>query len=260
MSQLNTWIRNKHFAIDPTIANTPDPISKACQFGKAMRKLHTTETGKISCEHTYPGAGVSTDQMEAGYPGKMFTTRGLPSNLCYKYCNFWVDHYSKYVFPTFHVTKEASEIMMSKQCFEDFARHFNMSIKSIRTDNGVYASTVFQKACTDNNQNLMFCGVGGHWQNGLAERHIGIITNTARTMLLHAMEKWPGIVTEEFWSFAVWHVCTFHNASLWSDTKLSPHKMFTREEAPWKLEHFRVFGSPVFVPATKLQDGDAVQK
>jgi hypothetical protein len=36
--------------------------------------------------------------------------------------------------------------------------------------------------------------------------------------------------------------------------------MFTGEDAPWKMKHFRVFGSPVFVLAKKLQDGDAIQK
>jgi hypothetical protein len=153
MPQLNAWIWNKHFAVDPSIANAADPICKACQFGKAKRKPHITDTGQISRKRTYPGAGVSADQMEAGYPGKMFYIRGLPSTLCYKYCNFWVDNYSKY---------EASKIMKSKQCFEDFARHFNASIKSIRADNGVYASTIFQQTCTDNNQNLTFCSIGSH--------------------------------------------------------------------------------------------------
>jgi hypothetical protein len=74
------------------------------------------------------------------------------------------------------------------------------------------------------------------------------------------MEKWPNVVTNEFWPFAVRHACTFHSASLHSDTQQSPHRMFTGEEAPWKLEHFCGFGSPVFVLAKKLQDGDAIQK
>jgi hypothetical protein len=74
------------------------------------------------------------------------------------------------------------------------------------------------------------------------------------------MAKWPDVVTEEFWSFAVQHACTFHNASICNDTQQSPHRMFTGEEAPWKMEHFCVFGSPVIVLAKKLQDGDALQK
>jgi hypothetical protein len=131
MQQLNTWIRNKQISVDPSVANAPDPICKACQVGKAKKKAHTKDKGTITLNHAYPGAGVSADQMEAGYPGRMLMTRGLPSTQRYKYCNFWVDHYSRYIFPTFHISKEASDLLKSKQCYKDFARHYNVNIKSI---------------------------------------------------------------------------------------------------------------------------------
>jgi hypothetical protein len=79
MQQINAWIRHKHFPVDPSIANTPDPPCRACQFRKAWWKAHKHGTGSITACHTYPGAGNSANQMEAGYPGKMLTTRGLPS-------------------------------------------------------------------------------------------------------------------------------------------------------------------------------------
>jgi len=90
---------------------------------------------------------MSTDQMEAGYPGKMMTTRGLPSPLRYKYCNIWIDH-AKFIFPMFHITKEASEMLISKKCFEDFAQCFGVQMRNIRAGNGVYAAASFQQACS----------------------------------------------------------------------------------------------------------------
>jgi hypothetical protein len=260
MKAINHWIRSGYLPIDPAVASAPDPICVACQYGKAHRKSHTTDTAPITASHDHPGAGVSADQLEAGYPGRLPTTRGLPTTKRYKYCNILVDHYSKYIFPTFHETIDVSELIKSKTEFQTFAARFNVKIKSIRADNGAYASALFKTACDNDRQDLSFCVVGGHWQNGVAERHIGIITQTARTLLLHAMANWPAVVNEEFWPFAIRHACTFHNASLRYDTKKSPHHMFTGNVAPWKIDDFRVFGSPVFVLDKKLQDGDSLPK
>lgn len=97
--------------------------------------------------------------------------------------------------------------------------------------------------------------------NRIMEWHIGVITQTARTLLLHAMAKWPTVITEEFWPYAICHACTFCISSICSDTGHSPHHMFTGEEAPWRMEHFRVFGSPdVFVLYKHLQDSDSLPK
>jgi hypothetical protein len=71
-----------------------------------------------------------------------------------------------------------------------------VTTQHIRADNGVYASAPFQLACEKDNQDLTICAVGSHWQNGMVERHIGVITQMAHTILLHAMAQWPGIVTE----------------------------------------------------------------
>jgi hypothetical protein len=175
------------------------------------------------------------------------TTSSLPAKQRYRYCNLWVDHHTHYIFPTFHISKDNNEMLGSKKCFEDFAARFQVCICSVRVDNGAYASQQFQQACAAAQQDLTYCAVSGHWQNGVAKWHVGMVTQTARTLLLHAMAHWPGIVTEEFWPFAVRHASTFHNALIRGDTNQSPHRMFTGEEAPWRMDHFRVFGSPVFV-------------
>ena len=123
----------------------------------------------------------------------------------------------------------------------------NIKIKNFCTDNGAFISNDFTNYMRKAKQKVTACGVGAHWQNGIAERYIGSITRWARTLLLHAMSRWPSVITEEFWTFAVNHAVNIHNATRQHGKKLSPWEMYTNEPCPWKPTDFQVFGSPVYV-------------
>mmetsp|Transcript_21733 Transcript_21733/g.31143 ORF Transcript_21733/g.31143 Transcript_21733/m.31143 type:complete len:655 (-) Transcript_21733:1247-3211(-) len=151
-------------------------------------------------------------------------------------------------------------MVKSKEEFEALAARYNVNIKSIWADNGVYASNLFRVSCEKEHQKLTFCAVGGHWQNGIAERFIGTVQRTANTIFLHGMAQWPDTIREDFWPFAVQHAVNFHNACVRSDKKQSPHYLFTGQKAPWKLKDFKVWGCPVFVLDKKMQDGDSLKK
>jgi hypothetical protein len=258
---LNAWIHQGKFpGVDPTLAVEPDPMCASCCFGKARRLTHKTHTGHISTNHTRPGQGVSSDGLESGTPGRPFTTRGSPSNHRYNYVSLWVDHMSTFVHVTFHSSKAATELGKSKTEFEQFAARFNVKVENIRADNGVYSVQLFCDKCMKQQQDLTFCAVGAHWQNGIAEWFIGTITQRARTILLHAMAKWPSTIHEDMWPFALCHAVNFHNSSFHKDSVLTPYEAFTGQESPWSLHDFRIFGSPVYVLAKEFQDGKSLSK
>ena len=76
-----------------------------------------------------------------------------------------------------------------------------VKIKSFRADNGVFKSAEFRLELKDNGQNITFCGVGAHHQNGIAERYIRTMVENARTVLLNAHARWPDMIYMEMWTF-----------------------------------------------------------
>jgi hypothetical protein len=152
--QLNSWIRTGCLPCDPDLANEPNPVCATCQFGKAHKRSHKCDTGHIGKSHTAPGDGV--------------IHQDNPSNKRYKYCSFWVDHFSQFVYVTMHKTKRAEELVHSKLEFQDFASCYNVQIKNIRADNGVYTTRLFQDknhVCNTAELNFLRC------RGALAKRH-----------------------------------------------------------------------------------------
>jgi hypothetical protein len=258
--QLTRWMRDGTITAPPAVINCPHPVCTACLFGKAKRRPHKHHTGSITQHCTRPGDGISADQLEAGTPGIVATTKGLPTSMTYKYCNFWLDHHSKFIFVTMHPTKEGKEMLRSKQVFEAFCRQHEVNIRSIRADNGIYSSAAFRDSCSAGAQQLTYCGVGSHWQNGLAERAIGSIQATARTILLHAMSKWPSIITEAFWPFAITHAVHLYNISSKQGSHQSPWESFTGTPPSKHPSDSRVFGCPAFVLNKVNQDNPSAAK
>jgi hypothetical protein len=252
--QLCSWMRNGSIRVSPAVINSPNPVCPACQYGKGHRRPHTSDDGKIGLNHTHSGHGVSADQLEAGCPGIVPTNKGSPTTSKYRYCNFWIDHFSRYIYVTMHQTKDAKEMLQSKREFELFSARYNVRIKSICADNGIYSSQTFKISCDQQSQHLTLCAVGSHWQNGIAERTIGVIQQSARNILLHAMTHWPSIISENFWPFAIRHAVNLYNTCNRGPASKSPFELFTNELPSRSLTDYKVFGCPVYVLCKELQD------
>ena len=62
-----------------------------------------------------------------------------------------------------------------------------------------------------NYQTIDFCGVDAHHQNGITEKAICTIIESARTLLIHANFNWPDKISYNLWPFAVRQAVNIYN-------------------------------------------------
>ena len=75
-------------------------------------------------------------------------------------------------------------------------------MKHYHADNGRFTNEGFENDLDDKDQTMTFCGVGAHHQNGIVESKNRILTEGARTLLLHAICMWPQMIGTMLWPFA----------------------------------------------------------
>jgi hypothetical protein len=205
------------------IANCDLPICPTCLQGKQHRTNTTplTSPGHIDNNHLMPGMCVSGDQLESSTPGLIPTFQASPTSQSYRAGTLFIDHTSRYLFFTPHLSTDAQAAIAAKHCFELHAISFHRAIKCYHTDMGVFCSKAFRDSCSLCGQGIRYSGVNAHHQNGIDKRYIHTITERARTMLIHAMVSWPEIVHENLWPFALRLAVAIHNATP-GPTGLSP--------------------------------------
>ncbi len=93
----------------------------------------------------------------------------------------------------------AEETLKAKRAFELFASEHGVKILHYHCNNGRFADNAFKQSCEQSRQQLTFCGVNAHFQNGIAERAIRNLSESARKQLLHARARWPAAVHLSLW-------------------------------------------------------------
>ena len=172
------------------------PVCATCVFAAAQRQ--TKQTGELGPTNPEPGDFVSVDTNVASTPGFIPTKQGKPTKQRYNSSTLWVDKASKFLWIDHQDKNDCrAALLKSKISFENYARQYDREIKHIHSDNGIFATKSFVNACELKGQKHTLCAVGAHHQNGIAERYIGITTTKARTILIHAMQKWSKQITAE---------------------------------------------------------------
>ncbi|KAL7519519.1 hypothetical protein ACHAWF_000247, partial [Thalassiosira exigua] len=117
-------------------------------------------------------------------------------------CTTFVDHVSNYVYVHFMRGFTLEETLLAKAAWEKLLAQADRKVKHYHADNGRFHDKGFLDAINNKDQKITFCGVGAHHQNGIVENRNNILTQGARTLLLHGMKMCPQMVDSMFWPFA----------------------------------------------------------
>lgn len=238
------------------LATCPIPKCAACLFGKATRRAWRTRAPPNSMTVppvTAPGSVVSVDQMVSAVPGLIAQMKGFITHQRYNVATVYIDHFSDLSYVYLQKGATVEETVEGKKAFEQYARTHNVRIQHYHADNGIFEAQGFRQAIAVDGQTISYCGVNAHHQNGRAEKKIRDLQEQARTMLLHAQQRWPKAINAHLWPFAVKIANDLANRSPSIKNGISPIETFSQVEVMPAVKHSHTFGAPVYVLDSALQ-------
>jgi len=244
--------------IPKRFANVQSPRCAACMFGKLTKRAWRTKGQKKKIfVATKPGQCVSVDQMESTTTGFIAQLKGRITKRRYKYATVFIDHFSDYTYVHLQETITSQDTISAKKAFEAKCRSMNITVLHYHCDNGRFADNAFKQSVQESGQRITYCGVNAHFQNGRAEKKIRDLRESARTQLLHAINRWPGTITIHLWAYALRYASDVHN-SMPSTTGLSPLQLFSGTEVNTNIKDFHAFGCPVYALDSDLASGKSI--
>jgi hypothetical protein len=140
----------------------------------------------------------------------------------------------------------SAETIKAKRAFEQFAADHGVKILHYHCDNGQFVDNAFKGSCESSHQRLTFCGVNAHFQNGIAERAIHDLSESARKQLLHTRAHWPAAVHLALWPYALCSVALLFNTLPVLEEGMSRLEKFSSIRVGANMKHLHTFGCPVF--------------
>jgi hypothetical protein len=178
--------------IPKKLAKVLPPKCAGCLFG-AMTKL-PWQGKKTKANHkvfvaTKPGECISVDQMTSTEVGFFAQLKGKITKKRYECATVFVDHYSCLHFVHLQLNDKSNETLAAKLAFKQYTAEHRVKIPHYHCDNRRFHGNAFQQACHEARQQLTFCGVNAHFQNGIAKQAIQDLSESAWKQLLHARAR-----------------------------------------------------------------------
>jgi hypothetical protein len=209
---------------------------------------------------TKPGECISVDQMESSQVGFFAQSKGKLTKKQYTGATIFVDHFSRLRFIHLMLDLSAEETLKAKRAFEQFASEHGVKIQHYHCNNGRFADNAFKQSCEQSRQQLTFCGVNAHFQNGIAERAIRDLSESARKQLLHARARWPAAVHLSLWPYALRNAALLFNTMPVLEGGTSRLERFSSIQVGANMKHIHTFGCPVFALHNTLAKGKKIPK
>ncbi len=143
---------------------------------------------------------------------------------------------------------------------KQYANEHGVKISHYHCDNGRFADNAFKQSCDASRQQLTFCGVNAHFQNGIAERAIRDLSESARKQLLHARARWPAAVHLSLWPYALRNAALLFNTVPVLEGGTSRLELFSSILVGSNMKHVHTFGCPVFALHNALAAGKKIPK
>ncbi len=252
-----TFAKLKQLALNGEIPKklvkvTP-PKCAGCHFG-AMTKIpwrgkETKASHKVFIA-TKPGECISVNQMASTEVGFFAQMKDKLTKRQYKCATIFVDHCSHLRFIHLQVDDSSTETLATKCAFETFAAKHSVRIQHYHCNNGHFHDKAFKQACHDARQQLTFCGINAHFQNGIAKRSIRDLSKSAHKQLLHACARWPQAVYFALWPYALRNAALLHNSLPVLEDGTLRLELFSSIRVGCNMKHVHTFGCPMFALQT----------
>jgi len=249
--------------IPKNLAKIKPPKCAGCLFGAMTKIPWRSKETKASHEVfivTKPGECVSVDQMASTEVGFFAHMKSKLTKKRYRCATIFIDHFSRLRFVHLQTNDSSEETLAAKRAFETFTAEHGVKILHYHCDNGRFQDNAFRQACHDEGQQLTFCGVNAHFQNGIAERSIRDLSEIARKQLFHARARWPQAVHFALWQYALRNAALLHNTLPVLKDGTSRIELFSSIHVGSNMKHVHTFGCPVFVLQNVLASGKSLPR
>ncbi len=154
----------------------------------------------------------------------------------------------------------SNETIKAKHAFKQFAADHSVKILHYHCNNGRFADNAFNNSCKQSRQQLTFCGVNTHSQNGIVKHAIRYLSETAHKQLLHAQARWPAAAHLTLWPYSLRNAALLFNTLPVLEDGTSRLERFSSICVGANMKHLHMFGCPVFALQNALASGNKIPK